>query len=224
MLRAIPKRHTHRGAFEDRDPPPGLIQRFRDLASSLDAGVHVVVGEHDRLALADLIAEADTVQLADRRFRRELASWLHHNRTHSRDGIPGHALGMHELESIAAPLIVRTFDIGHGRAAKDEQIALHSPVLLVIDTPGDTPRDWVAAGRALGAILLKATAAGLGASYLNQPIEVPELRPRVGQIVPEVRCPQLVLRMGYARPAHRTPRRPVDDVCEWTADDPDDDS
>ncbi|MFG0326029.1 MAG: Acg family FMN-binding oxidoreductase [Phycisphaerales bacterium JB037] len=215
MLKAVVRRHTHRGAFEDRQPPVALLERCRSLAAGFGVGFRVLEGR-DRIVLSELIAEADLMQLGDRRFRRELASWMHHNRSHSKDGLPGFALGMSEVESVAVPWIVRTFDVGDGRAAKDEELAQHSPVLAVFDTPGDEVGDWVNAGRALAAVLLKATAAGMAASYLNQPIEVGELRPRVGKLVHGMGRPQLVVRMGYAQGMRHTPRRPVDEVYEWS--------
>jgi hypothetical protein len=50
-------------------------------------------------------------------------------------------------------------------------------------------------------------------SFLNQPIEVPELHPKVQELVKEQKgFPQILLRMGYGMDIRPTPRRPVDDV------------
>jgi hypothetical protein len=51
---------------------------------------------------------------------------------------------------------------------------------------------------------------------LNQVLEVPALRARVAEIVPEVGFPQMVLRIGVpAEPIeHRAPRRNLADVIE----------
>lgn len=82
------------------------------------------------------------------------------------------------LSSVGA-LVIRIFAIGGGVAAKDQQIATGSPALAVLSTTGDTPQDWLAAGRALSQVLLTATAAGVSAASLNQPIEVASLRARL---------------------------------------------
>src|SRR5215217_6799502 len=105
---------------------------------------------------AELIAEGDCIQLADKRFRRELASWVHPNRTKSRDGIPGYAFGVGDLMSMAGPFSIRTFDTGKGHAAKDRQLAEGSPVLAVLGTEVDAPPEWLAAGQALARVLLRA--------------------------------------------------------------------
>lgn len=212
---AILRRRTCRAAFETRPVPDGVLDQMVRGAKDHGATLSIVAGARTRKSLASLVGEADEVQLASRSFRRELALWMHHNRTHSPDGIPGHALGLGELESLVAPLIVRTFDTGHGRAAKDEQLALHSPVLAVLGTDGDSTRDWIDTGQALARVLLTATGADVSSSYLNQPVEIPELRPRLARLVPEAGMPQLVLRFGYApigAAVPHTPRRKADEL------------
>jgi hypothetical protein len=72
------------------------------------------------------------------------------------------------------------------------------------------------AGQALQRALLTATAAGLQASYLNQPVQVDDLRTRVAELLDGHGFPQVALRLGYPSdgvpPA--APRRPVDAVIE----------
>jgi hypothetical protein len=110
-------------------------------------------------------------------------------------------------------LIIRTFDIGKGQAAKDRDLALGSPLLAVISTPHDTPSDWVNAGRALARILLEATAFDLAASFLNQPIEVDEYRHQIAITMHTEEVPQLLLRIGTPTEEFpHTPRRRVEDV------------
>jgi hypothetical protein len=70
-------------------------------------------------------------------------------------------------------------------------------------------------------VLLTACAAGVAASFMNQPLEVPALRERVAALLQaaddpaspgDTAMPQLVLRFGYAPAGLTTPRRPLDDV------------
>jgi hypothetical protein len=62
-------------------------------------------------------------------------------------------------------------------------------------------------------MLLLARSENVWSSFLNQPIEVPELRPRVQEVVKEQKgFPQLMMRMGYGQDVKPTPRRPVDEV------------
>jgi hypothetical protein len=109
--------------------------------------------------------------------------------------------------------VLRTFDIGKGQAAKDRQLAVGSPILTILGTKSDEPEDWLKAGMALSRMLLLAQTENIWSSFLNQPIEVPELRPKVQQLVKEEKgFPQIMLRMGYGKDIKPTPRRPVDEV------------
>jgi len=61
-------------------------------------------------------------------------------------------------------------------------------------------------------VLLEACANGLQMSFVNQPIEEPELRTRLAQALERMDYPQLVIRLGYGKPVSFTPRRCVQDV------------
>jgi hypothetical protein len=107
---------------------------------------------------------------------------------------------------------LRTFNVGEGQAAKDRDIAAHSPVLAVLGTEGDSRADWVASGQALARILLRARAEEVWASFLNQPIELPQMRRRLPHVIGRPGFPQLILRLGYGPDVRPTPRRVVEEV------------
>jgi hypothetical protein len=193
------------------------LQSIGAAARSEDADFVVIDRHEDRERLAQLVMQGDEKQFKEPSFRRELAMWLHSNRSETRDGMPGAAFGYGDLMSVVSAAVVRTFDLGAGQAAKDRDLMAHSPVLAVLATRGDSPEGWVAAGQALMKLLLVGVQHGLQASYLNQPVEVPELREELNTLLPNGLTAQLVLRMGHARPGRITPRRPVEDVIEWLA-------
>jgi len=214
LYRAISQRRTNRLPFEPRGVPDNILARARKAAEIEGAWLQTLDGESDRIALGDLIAEADRQQMADRRFRRELAAWIHANRSSSHDGMPGYAHGAGDLASTIAPVVIRTFDMGKGAAARDRELALGSPVLAVLWTEEETGRAWLQAGQALERALLRLTADGISISYLNQPIEIPDLRDGLARMLGREGYPQVILRLGYGRPVRPTPRRPVDEVLE----------
>ncbi|MBD0359524.1 MAG: nitroreductase [Nitrososphaeraceae archaeon] len=221
LFEAITKRRTNRLKFEDRKLQEALISKLRSIVTEQgEEGVegtttwlHIAIEEGEKNSLADLIAEGDHIQSSDKRFRRELASWVHSNRSHSKDGMPGYAFGYSDIMSYMGPFVIRTFDVGKGQAAKDRQLAVGSPILAILGTKSDEPMDWLKAGMALSKMLLLSRSKNVWSSFLNQPIEVPELRPRVQEVVKEEKgFPQLMIRMGYGLDVKPTPRRPVDEV------------
>lgn len=215
LFEAIRSRRTHRLPFLPRTPDADLIAALEAYGYQHGVWFRILQSETHRQTVTDLISEGDRVQMADRAFRQELSNWLHPNRSRSRDGMPGWTFGLNAIESIAVPLVVRTFDTGSGRAAIDRDLAAGSPLLAVLGTPTDTRHDWMQAGRVLTQILLRAAVEGVSASFLNQPVEVPALRQRVAALLGTSGYPQLILRMGYPiGEDRRTPRRDVRDVME----------
>jgi hypothetical protein len=215
LFNAIPQRHTNRRAFEDRPLPSDLIEALREAATKEGAWLEFVDDGKKRV-LADLIAQGDRTQGSDRPFRRELAQWINPNRSSRKDGMPGYAHAMSDLMSNLGPLMIRRFDWGKRQAVKDTQLALDSPALVVLGTDSDGVLDWIRAGEALDRVLLRATAAGASASFLNQPIQVEELRPAVAELLERGGYPQVILRIGFGPKARPTPRRSAQEVMKAT--------
>lgn len=206
LASAIGERRTYRQRFAASAVDPQALRRLVDAAATEGARLGVLEGAEQRLAAAALVAEGDAALWADARWRRELAAWMHPRRA-------GDGLSLPALAVPVAQMVVRSFDMGHGVAAKDRQLADASPVLAVLSTDGDTPHDWLAAGQALQRALLLGVQLGLQASYLNQPVQVDALRPKLQALTARPGHAQLLLRLGVptqALPA--APRRPVSQV------------
>ena len=162
--------------------------------------------------ISDLVARGDQVQWATKKFRLELAAWTHPDTTHANSGIPHYSLDSNDLLTYAEPHVIRTFDLGNGQAAKDRDIALYSPGLCVVGTAYDNSHAWLEAGEGLAHLLLLARHHHVYASFLNQPIEVEDLRPRVARTIRSNGHAQLILRLGYGAHVNPTPRRTVAEV------------
>lgn len=210
---SITKRRTNRGPFEPWQVPRDTLTMMHRTAAAEGAWLHVIGDMDEKFEVASLIAEGDRRQGSDPEFRKELASWLHPNMSHARDGMPANTFGVGDVMSLPFPWVIRTFDWGNGQSAKDRELALGSPVLAVLGTDEDSPADWLRAGEALALALLDMTAAGLAASFMNQPIEVDDLRAQLTTRLDLAGAPQLILRVGYAvRAAPAAPRRVLADV------------
>ena len=211
LFHAVTQRHTNRGPFQLDPLPDELIGNCVTTAQQEGAWFMLADTDDTREALADLVAEADRQQWAQHAFRQELAGWLRTHPDTCADGIPVHHLGVQDWLSFAGPSLIRTFDRGKGQAARDREIALHSPALVVLGTEQDDPAAWLAAGQALQAVLLRARSEEVWASFLCQPLEVPEIREQVAAMC-GMPNPQVILRMGYSTTADPTPRRGIRSV------------
>ena len=203
---AMSERRTCRERFAATAIQPNALRSLVDAARSEAATLMVLDTAEQRLGAAALVAEGDATQWANPSWRRELAAWMHPRRR-------GDGLTLPALAIPVAQVVVRTFDMGHGVAAKDRQMADESPVLAVLATEGDSQRDWLAAGQALQRLLLVGVQLGLQASYLNQPVQVAALRPKLQQLTGRPGYAQLLLRLGIpTQPKPAAPRRPLADV------------
>ncbi|MCC7288231.1 MAG: nitroreductase family protein [Burkholderiaceae bacterium] len=203
---AMAERRTYRERFDSTPVDPDVLRSLAEAAASEGATLTVLETPEQRLHAAALVAEGDSVQWANPSWRRELAAWMHPRRR-------GDGLTLPALAVPVAQMVVRTFDMGNGVAAKDRQLADESPVLAVLATAGDTPHDWLAAGQALQRLLLLAVSRGLQASYLNQPVQIASLRPKLQQLTRRPGHAQLLLRLGAPlRALPATPRRPLPDI------------
>jgi nitroreductase len=212
LFRSITKRHTNRAAFYPMALSEHLIAALVQAAEVEGAWLQDATHDGLRPAIVGLVAAGDREQWADRDFRRELAAWMRSDTSDAPDGIPTRALGLPAAVARFAPSITPWLPLGKGQCARDVARAMNAPFLAVLGTDGDSPRDWLAAGQALQVILLVAAAHGVSASFLNQPLQRPQLRARVRTLLGGTGSPQMVIRMGFAPEPTDTPRRTVREV------------
>jgi hypothetical protein len=215
LFQAIQKRHTNRHDYQDWDVPETLLKSLQKDAISEGATLQIVKSDIARSNVVELVAEGDHLQMADPNFRNELATWIHPSTSKSHDGIPIYTHGIDEHFEFATPLfalVLRTLDMGHSVAERSRKLLESSPAIVILSTEFDKPTDWLTLGQALQRVLLRAQAVKLFASFLNQPIQVPELRSQLSKLLGDKGYPQIILRLGFGLEAKPTPRRPVDEV------------
>ena len=211
LFRAIPRRRTNRLPLDGREPPEGLVAQLVREARREGASLRPVE-EHQRAFVAELVSEGDRVQWSNPRWRAELSAWTRSNASGRLDGMPAASHGLSDFAAMLQPLLFRFRNPARAEAERDRRRARATRALLVLSTQRDRKEEWVTAGGALQRVLLRATAAGLTASYLNQGIEVPELRAQLRDAIGEAGLPQIMIRLGYGLEAPPTPRRPIEDV------------
>ena len=218
LFAAIAHRATNRHALDGSAISPELLAGLTRLANG--PGVSVVfVEEEQAYDTLRLVARlADRSQSASRSQRDELRRWSRSDDS-APDGVPYSARGLGAAGARRLSLPVRDFDVD-GRAGHAVQLpdaTADRPVVAAILTEGDRPRDWLRAGIALERVLLAVTAAGLGASFVNQPVDDAALRPRVAELAGAQGYAQVLLRIGAGVAAQPTPRRPVEDLLDALA-------
>jgi hypothetical protein len=210
LVAAVPRRQTQRLPLDGRHLPESLIVELEEAAQREGARLTFVETRRAQRAVADLIDRADQAQRGDAARGVELESWVRPPGSDAVDGIPADNVGVgaHSREMRFA---TRDFDV-HGTAATTPDPAEDAPLLALLWTIGDEHADWVAAGRALQMVLLRACTYDVHASFVNQPLEAPDTRQLLADGVGISGAPQMLIRLGWGVGALGTPRRAVDDV------------
>lgn len=202
----ITQRHTNRGPFSGRSVPPVVAAELAEAARVESAILHFL-DRNETARVLYLARDAERGWLADPAYRAELARWAGGAR--DRDGIPDSSLGP---RSPGRPAPVREFTPGRPRPAGYALFEEH-PQLAVLSTRFGGQAHWLLAGQALQRVLLTATARGVAASPLTQPLETADAwlvrDPRSGR-----EEPQMILRFGYGPAVPPAPRRPVPEVLD----------
>ena len=205
LLAAVPRRRSSRGRFSARPVPAPVRARLLASVRSEGCWLDLIVGTPAVSAVAEVAHSADRVLRRDDRYRAEIEAWT--RPAPARDGVPPEAAG--PAADPADVLPRRDFGgMPAVRAPRPEP----EPLVAVLGSPADTAADQIAAGQALQGLLLTVTDAGLAASMVSQPIEVPAAREQLRLALGRFGPPQMVMRIGYAAPGAATPRRPAESV------------
>jgi len=212
MYEAIWRRHTNRSPFT-AEPISESVHAALEQAAGFEFATLRTLSSTEAATVLELAARASAELAEDVDHRIELQRWIATSDRH--DGIPAGALPWQPRQepspvrgdlSAAAPAVVRPTGDYEER-----------PQLAVLTTARDEPADWLRAGQALQRVLLTATAHGLSASFLYQPIQLRDMRGDAAPAWPWKENPQIVIRLGYCKEAPGTPRRPLDDVLTRAA-------
>lgn len=217
LFKAVTKRQCTRSDYDGR-PVAAADLKAMEEAARIDGVRIVYLLDKPRIegALGHVIA-GNTAQMEDPAFVEELKRWLRFNprqAIETGDGLYSAASGNTTLPnwmaSILFPLVFRT---GSENDRYARQIRSSSGIAVFVSAKDDRDH-WVRAGRACQRFALKATALGIAHAFVNQPVEVPELRRGFAQWLglDAAERPDLVVRFGYAPPLPMSLRRPVGEV------------
>lgn len=212
LFQMIAKRRTSRLRFDPQPLLSSFLTQIDDITRKHGGWLQALQDKKMRESIADYVAQANRVQISDKKFRDELSSWSSSTPRGRRDGMPGYATGAAFVLTYAGQFLFRTFRFADWQARRDRNLVIDAPALLLLGTDEDSPRQWLDTGQALEAIALRGCLEGIWVAFLNQPIEVSALREYLRKEFDIKGYPQLLIRMGYGPCGGHTPRRPLEEV------------
>lgn len=167
-------------------------------------------------AILDLVVAGNSAQMDDPDVMRELAHWMRFSparAVETGDGLFSACSGNPVLPD---GIGLRVFPAVFKKDAENDkyraQIRSSSGIAVFVGARPD-PQHWIRVGRSFERFALQATALGIRSAHLNQPVEVPSIRPDFARWLrmPDAR-PDLVVRFGRAPALPMSLRRPVQSV------------
>lgn len=206
LFQAVPRRQTERRPFAQMEVPGAVIRELELDVERDGCRLLVLTTEEEKTALARHVGEAIRRQGRDPSAIEDYTLWLRADDDPRPDGVRDERQPEFGRRA-ESRMPTEPFAVGM------EDLAAGSPALLVLSTARDDRASWLDAGQALERALLRATAHGLSASYLNQVVEVAEIRREVTELTQGL-YPQVVFRVGHPIPRGGTQRRAVREVLE----------
>jgi nitroreductase len=216
LFEAIPLRQTCRADYDGKAAPRQDLVRLEQAGQGEGVAVNLLTDPARRERVLDLVLAGNATQMADPAFLGELKQWIRFNDYQailSLDGLYAPASGNPQVPSWLGGTL---FDLFFRVGAENDKYARQlrsSAGLAVFHSERAEPVQWLEVGRCFERFALQATALGIRTAFVNQPVEVADLRP---QLAAELglgrRRPDLVVRFGYGPAMPRSLRRHVGEV------------
>lgn len=208
LHRAIPERRSNRRPFLEIPVPTGHRHMLAE-AVRLEQGWLHELKRQELGRFEGLVHRAHRAQMADARFRDELARWTGRSEG-AHEGVPASAAGPQREPQ--DQWVLRDFSGGKAHSRVPGKDFEDDPLLVVICSYRSGVAADLQAGQAMQRMLLTATSLGLAASLVSQVVEVRDTWEELRRLLGGSLYPQAVVRIGYGSPTQPTPRREPEEL------------
>lgn len=201
LFDAIPRRQSTRAEFDGRLVSGADLQMLAT-ASAVPGVDCIIITDRPQIdRVRDLVVSGNSNQMADPAFMCELRSWLRFNprqAAETGDGLYSVASGNPAMPRWIGRRALDWFVTAKSENDKYAAQLRSSSGIAVFVAAKEDREHWVLVGHACQRFALQATALGLKHAFVNQPVEVPSLRPDLAALVGlPGRRPDTVMRFGY---------------------------
>lgn len=216
LFQAIPKRQCTKVTYDGKKVSAEQLNVLEMSAQDAGISTRLFTDNKSMETILEYLVEGNTAQMRDEAFVRELKDWLRFNPSSALkygDGLFSATTGNPTAPNWLGGLF---FNMAFTEKAENdkymEQMRSSAGVIAFISEQ-DNIEHWIKAGRSYQRFALQATALGLKHAFINQPVEVPEVRAQFADYLNiGDRRTDLLLRLGYGPEMPKTMRRPIDEV------------
>jgi hypothetical protein len=212
---AIPDRQCTRAEFDATPLSTNELALLQEAGSG--NGVKVLILT-DKPALENVLAyvvEGNTNQMNDPAFVDELKSWIRFGSSEAittGDGLYSAASGNPSGPRWIGSRLFGMFFTPKSENAKYAKHIRSSAGIAIFISEVNDKAHWIEAGRCYERFALQATALGILNAMINQPVEVPTLRPQFASAFGLTGRPDLVVRFGRGQVMPKSLRRDLQSV------------
>ena len=216
LFKAIAARQCTRGDYDSKPLSTDELGQLERAGTSEGVRVLLLTERSAMERVLDHVVQANTAQIADPAFVKELKAWIRFNgaaAVRTGDGLYSLPSGNPQVPSWIGDLAFGWFFTPKGENDKYvRQIRSSAGIAVFVGAAADKAH-WVDVGRCYERFALQATALGIRNAMLNQPVEVGSLRPQFAAAIGlGGQRPDLVLRFGRGPALPASLRRPVQAV------------
>lgn len=215
LLSVIPERQNTRSIYSAQPLERTALTKLQAVAVEPGVSLHFQLEPADLERVLEYVSRGNLEQYADKAFVAELLRWLRFTKKEalaSGDGLYAAASGNPQVPRWIGQLFVSGTS-PQQQADGDAKKLRSSSGAVILASSTDTRGAWVRVGQVYQRLALEMTALGVKSAFLNQPIEVADLRGQFQSAMNlATNLPQLLMRYGYADPMPFSLRRPVQDL------------
>jgi hypothetical protein len=215
LFEAIPLRQNTRSEYDGQLIKTADFDQVQAVRLEPGVSLHFATQSNDLETVLEYVNQGNLNQYGDKAFIDELIHWLRFNKKEalaSLDGLYSHCSGNPEVPRWLGQMFV-SGSKPQQQADADVKKLRSSSGAVVIASQGDDKATWVRTGQVYERLALTLTSLDIKSAFLNQPIEVTQLRSQFQSAMGlGAALPQLLVCYGYAHEMPRSLRRPVEQV------------
>ncbi|WP_282079235.1 Acg family FMN-binding oxidoreductase [Aquimarina algiphila] len=216
LFQAIINRQCTRTLYNNKPVPIEQLKTLENISQSNNVSIFLSTDQKDLKNILEYVIEANTFQMKDKAFVKELKEWLRFNTSSAishRDGLFSAATGNPTLPTWIGNAF---FTYGYNIKKENNKYIDHiksSSGVIAFSSQNNTKENWINTGRSYQRFALQATVFGLKHAFINQPVEVPKIQTQLGSYLNiEKGQISLLVRFGYGPKLPRSLRRSIDHV------------
>ncbi len=184
LFKAIPERQCTRSIYDGNSVSDIQLSRLQGISKQDYINTQLFTTHDDLNNIMRFVIAANSAKMQDPAFLEELKHWIRFSETtvtKQRDGLYSPSTGNPKLPEWLGKIVFKILVTKNAENEKCREQTLSSSGVIAISSEQNNKQSWINAGRGYQRFALQATAFGLRHAFINQAVEVPEVRNQLAE-------------------------------------------